>query len=141
VIVLTTVASRGNVVTKRCPDTGHFVGNHRRPDARAIDHDPPPAFAISNLSGHGKGVLRIINRLLGVGSTVDDLPAGFLQSERNPLFERVAAMVGTNGDDAEGIEDRGWGVCMVVRILRQERCFMINDTIDDLLDKGTHLLL
>ena len=68
------------------------------PQPRAADQDAPIHLAVADLAGHAGGDVGIIDRLAGVRAQVLHLVAQPLQQIDDPRTDRIATMIGADGN-------------------------------------------
>ncbi len=79
-------------------DAVDLVGDDRDPDAGAADDHRPIGRALADHPRRRGRRLRVVDRLLGVRSDVDELVPGGPQRRSQSLLQLVAGMVGSDGD-------------------------------------------
>ena len=85
-------------MTKPGANPGHLVRRHRCADAAAAYQHASLGCAIKNSPAHGFGKIRIIHRLLAVGSLIDDLMAALAQVISDKLLHLKTRVVSSNDD-------------------------------------------
>ena len=98
VVVQPRVAGRVEIVAERGADSPHLVGRDLLALAAAAQDDPAIGAPRRDLARGRRAVDRVVHRLLGVGSDVDDLVPATSEHILEVLLEPEPGVVGTDGD-------------------------------------------
>src|SRR5680860_445187 len=98
VVVLAGHAGGVEVVAERGPDAGDLVGGDLLALAAASQHDTAVGTALRDRLPHGRADGRVVDRLRGGGAEIGHLVAPAAQHLDQVDLERIAGMVGADGD-------------------------------------------
>jgi SAM-dependent methyltransferase len=98
VVVLTTHPGRVQVVAQRGSHAPDLVRGELLTLTRAAEHDPAVGFAIADPPSDASADERVVARLGGIGSEVDDLVPEAEHKTDQVLLEDVSGVVRTDGD-------------------------------------------
>ena len=97
IVIADRLAGRKAIVTGGGAKAEEFVGGRAGAGAAAANWHGPLRSPGADRPGDGTGVVRVIHRIGGVGSQVDDLVAGLAKFLDDPQFQRISGMIRARG--------------------------------------------